>query len=154
MTATILTSVFANGGRTSRYGDYTVVFMHAAAFITPSMTFMQAQNWARGRMSSGNPVRDRTAFVDHLETVIARVGSGFATKGPKKILAALALSMKANAMFMEEWSIPRDLDTGVEVKKMVPRPMAVVAKVPEAVIPAANETPAVAAVEPEETPKA
>src|SRR5207248_2183682 len=35
----ILASVLAGGGRSARYGEYTVVFMHASAFVTTPMEF-------------------------------------------------------------------------------------------------------------------
>jgi len=120
----ILASVFAGGGRTSRYGEYTVVFINACAFITTPMEFVQAQNWARGRVSTGNPVRDRAAFVDHIATVLARNGSGIATKGSRPVLANIVKSMKANAMLMDEWSIPHNLNESVEIKKRLVPPAA------------------------------
>jgi hypothetical protein len=118
--ANVLASVLASGGRAARYGDYTVVFMQAGAFVTTPMEFVQAQNWARGRVSSGSAVRDRTTFVDHIETVLARIGSGFATKGNRQILSRMVKSMKANAMVMDEWSVPHNLDESVEMKKKPP----------------------------------
>ena len=120
MSATVLTSVFQHGGRTSRYGEYTIVHMHGCSFITTPMEFSQMQNWARGRMSTGNPVRDRTSFTDRFETVLARVGSGLATKGSKLSLSRIVKAMKANAVFLEEWMVPHDLDQGVEMKKRTP----------------------------------
>ena len=120
MSTTILMSVFAGGGRTSRYGEYTVVFMNACAFITTPMEFVQAQNWARGRVTTGSAVRDRAAFVDHISTVLARNGSGIATKGSRPVLANIVKSMKANAMLMDEWSIPHNIFESVEIKKKPP----------------------------------
>ena len=139
MSATILTSVLANGGRTSRYGEFTMVFMHGGGFITTPMEYMQMQNWARGRVSTGNPVRDRTAFVDRFETVLGRIGSGIATKGSRAILSRIVKAMKANAVFLEEWSVPRNLDETMEMKK--PKAAApVVARLPPgAAPPPANE---------------
>ena len=122
MSSTILASVLAGGGRAARYGEYTIVFMTAGAFVTTPMEFTQAQNWARGRVSCGNAVRDRSSFVDHIETVLARVGSGFATKGNRQILSRIVKSMKANAVMMESWSIPHNLDESVEIAKK-PRPV-------------------------------
>ena len=136
MSATILTSVQAQGGRTSRYGEFTMVFMHGGGFITTPMEYMQMQNWARGRISTGNPVRDRTAFVDRFETILGRVGSGIATKGSKAILLRIVKAMKANAVFLEEWSVPRNLEEGVEMKKVAP----IVARLaPGTAPPPANE---------------
>lgn len=138
MTATILTSVLQHGGRTSRYGDFTVVHMHGASFITTPMEYLQMQNWARGRNSSGNAGRDRTTFVDRFETVLGRIGSGIATKGSKLLLARIVKSMKANAVMVDEWSVPRDLDAGVEMKKRKPA-QPVASRIDAAAAPAANQ---------------
>jgi len=131
--ATIFTSVFGNGGGTSRYGDYTVVRMSNSSFITTPIEFHQISNWARGRGSSGVAHRDRTAFVERFETVIGRSGSAVATKGNRSTLSRIVKSMKANSMMLTEWSIPRDLDAGVEVQKR-----------PAALAPAAAIKPAAA----------
>jgi hypothetical protein len=120
MAATILSSVQQHGGRVSRYGEFTMVFMHGGGFITTPMEYMQMQNWARGRVSSGSPVRDRTTFVDRFETMIGRVGSGISSKGSRGVLLRIVKAMKANAVFLEEWNVPRDLDAGMEMKKPKP----------------------------------
>lgn len=117
MSATVLTSVLAHGGRTSRYGEFTVVHMHGCSFITTPMEYMQMQNWARGRTSTGNPSRDRTNFVERFETVLARVGGGVATRGNRSVLARIVKAMKANSLFLEEWSVPRDLNQSMEMKR-------------------------------------
>jgi hypothetical protein len=117
MSATILTSVLAHGGRTSRYGEFTVVHMHGCSFITTPMEYTQMQNWARGRTSCGNPSRDRTTFTDRFETVLARVGGGIATRGNRSVLARIVKAMKASSMFLEEWSVPRDLNESMEMKR-------------------------------------
>ena len=117
MAATILTSVFAHGGRTGRYGEFTIVYMHGCTFITTPMEFMQQQNWARARVSGGNPARDRTAFVDRFETVLARSGGGVATRGNRSVLARIVKAMKASSIFLEEWMIPRDLEQSMEMKR-------------------------------------
>ena len=117
MSATVLTSVLAHGGRTSRYGEFTIVHMHNCSFITTPMEYMQMQNWARGRTSTGNPARDRTTFVERFETVLGRIGGGVATRGNRSVLSRIIKAMKANSMFLEEWSVPRDLDQGMEMKR-------------------------------------
>lgn len=139
MAATILTSVFEHGGRTNRYGDFTVVHMHGASFITTPMEFMQMQSWARSRTSSGNTSRDRTTFVERFETVLGRMGSGIATKGSKLILGRLVKSMKASSVMVEEWSVPRDLDGSVEMKKRKPA-QPVAGRVDPVAAPAANQS--------------
>ena len=130
--ATILSSVQAHGGRITRYGEFTMVHMHGASFITTPMEYMQMQNWARGRVSSGNPGRDRTTFVDKFETVLGRSGSGIATRGNRSILARIAKAMKSSAVFVEDWAVPRDLDQGMEMKKKVVAPVPVASAVPVA----------------------
>lgn len=119
MSATIFTSVFAGGGGTSRYGEFIVVKMSNCAFITTPMEFQQMSSWARGRMSSGTQHRDRTSFVERFETILGRSGSGIASKGNRASLSRIVKAMKASSMFLEEWSIPRDLDASMEMKKKV-----------------------------------
>lgn len=113
----VYNSVTAQGGRTAKYGDFTVVFMHSCAFATTPAELMQHSNWARGRMSSGNAARDRTTFTDRFETVIARNGSGLRTRGSRGVLQRMIKSMKANALQMEEWSIPHDINESLEIQK-------------------------------------
>lgn len=120
MAATVYNTLFGTGGRTTRYGEFTVVFMQGCSFITTPMEFTQVGNWARGRVSSGNANRDRTTFVERFETILGRMGSGVASKGSKAALLRIVKSMKANAVFLEEWNVPRDLDVGVEMKKKAP----------------------------------
>lgn len=117
MAATVLTSVLAHGGRTNRYGEFTVVHMHGCSFITTQMEFTQNQNWARARTSCGNPSRDRTTFTDRFETILGRSGSGVATRGNRSVLSRIVKAMKASSILLEEWMIPRDLDAGMEMKK-------------------------------------
>lgn len=117
MSATVFTSVFAGGGGTSRYGEFIVVKMSNCAFITTPMEFQQMSSWARGRMSCGTPHRDRTSFVERFETILGRSGSGIASKGNRAVLSRIVKAMKASSMFLEEWSIPRDLDASMEIKK-------------------------------------
>lgn len=117
MSATIFTSVFAGGGGTSRYGEFIVVRMANCAFITTPMEFQQMSSWARGRMSCGTPHRDRASFVERFETILGRTGSGVSSKGNRAVLSRIVKAMKASSMFLEEWSIPRDLDASMEMKK-------------------------------------
>lgn len=113
--------MFANGGRASRFGDFTVVYLHRIAFVTTPLELRRAQSWARGRSSTGNRVRDRVAFTDRFETLIARTGSGMKSKGRRVALQRMVKSMKANAVPMESWSIPRDLFRSVEIKRPPPK---------------------------------
>lgn len=129
MLATVLMSVLANGGRAARYGEFIIVTMHTGAFVTTPMEYQQHQNWARGRASTGNQVRDRSLFVDRFDTLIGRDGSGVATKGHPMALLRIVKAMKANAIFMEGWNVPRNLGDSVEIKK--PRPKAADAPGPD-----------------------
>ena len=126
MTASILTSVFAHGGRTSRFGEFTMVLMHGCRFIATPMEFSQMQNWARGRLTTGSEVRDRALFVERFETVLAGQGSGVSTRGNRPQLRRIVKAMKANAVGLEGWSIPHDLDQDVEAAYVPPAETAVV----------------------------
>lgn len=143
MSATVLTSVLAHGGRTGRYGEFTIVYMHGCTFITTPMEFMQQQNWARARMSCGSASRDRTTFVDRFETVLGRSGSGVATRGNPSVLARIVKAMKASSIFLEEWMVPHESMAMKRPKGWVPaaRPAAVpaVAAANDPVPPATND---------------
>lgn len=115
--ANLLLSAFSGGGRTSRYGDFIVVTMSASAFVTTAQEFQQVQTWARARASLGNPQRDRTAFTERFQTLLARSGSGIATKGNRQILARIVKGMEQNGMQIGEWSVPHNINESVEVKK-------------------------------------
>jgi hypothetical protein len=112
MPATLLTSVFAGGGRASRYGDFTIVTLHGCCFATTPGEFQQQQGWARTRSSSGDAARDCAVFVDRFDTVIGRDGSGIASKGSRMALHRIIKAMKAAAVFMEGWDVPLDGEYG------------------------------------------
>lgn len=114
---TLLQSACVNGCRTTRYGDFVIVTMQGAAFATTAQDFQQAESWARGRTSLGNSNRDRTAYMDRHETVLARGGGGIATKGARSVLARIVNGMKANGIEIKEWSIPHNIFESVEVQK-------------------------------------
>lgn len=120
MSATVFTSIFAGGGGTSRYGDFVIVRMQNASFIVTPMEMMQLTNWARARMTSGTPQRDRTSFIDRFEVIIGRIGSAISTRGSRPVLARLVKSMKANGLVIGEWNIPHDINDSVEIKKKPP----------------------------------
>lgn len=139
MPATILTSVFASGGRASRFGEFTMVYMHGSRFIATAMEFMQMQNWARGRPSSGNAVRDRSQFLDRFETVLGGAGCGVSTRGPRPVLQRIVKAMKANAVLLEGWNVPHDIDQSVEIARPKSKPDVIPARVTDpAVVEAAN----------------
>ena len=120
MAATVYASAFGSGGGTSRYGDFVVVRMQNLSFITTPMELQQVSTWARGRITSGTSQRDRTVFVERFETIIGRIGSAITTRGSRGVLSRIVKGMKANALMIAEWSIPHDLDAGVEIKRKVP----------------------------------
>ncbi|HUP91144.1 MAG TPA: hypothetical protein VM074_02775 [Solimonas sp.] len=117
MAISMLASIFAGGGRTTRYGDFTVVIMSACAFVTTPMELQQAEMWARTRPTTGNVNRDRMGFLDRFQIMLARSGSGISSKGNRKLLATIVRSMKANALPMDEWSIPLNLDEDMDIKR-------------------------------------
>jgi len=122
MAATIFSAAFGSGGGSSRYSDFVVVRLTNCSFITTPMELQQVSSWARGRMSSGTPHRDRTTFIERFETIIGRSGSSISTKGNRGMLSRMVKSMKASSILLAEWSIPHDLDASMEMKK---RPVAV-----------------------------
>lgn len=119
----LLLSAFSGGGRTSRYGDFVVVTMTASAFVATTIEYQQVQTWARARASLGNVQRDRTAFTDRFDTLLARSGSGIATKGSRQVLARLVKGMELSGLQLGDWSIPQNVNESVEIKKK-PRPTA------------------------------
>lgn len=128
-TATVLTAAFAQGGRSSRNGDYVIVYLQGCTFVTTAAELLSAQNWARGRVSCGNAVKDRSLFVDRIENVLARNGGGLATRGSRQTLRKIVKDMTANCMILEEWSIPANLHESMEIqRKPAATPIAV--KVP------------------------
>ena len=112
MSATLLASVFAGGGRASRYGDFTIVTLHGCCFATTPGEFQQQQSWALTRGSSGDAARDCAAFVDRFDTVIGREGSGIASKGSRMALQRIIKAMRASAVFMKGWNVPGDGEQG------------------------------------------
>lgn len=117
---TLLQSACLPACRTTRYGDFVVVTLQSAAFVTPAMDFQQAEAWARSRSSLGSTHRDRGAFLDRHETLLARNGSGIATKGARAMLARLVKGMEQCGMDAKEWSVPHNIFESVEIQKRKP----------------------------------
>ncbi|MFA5940423.1 MAG: hypothetical protein WC809_13785 [Sinimarinibacterium sp.] len=115
--ANLLLGAFSGGGRTARYGDFVVVTMSASAFVAPALDYHRVQTWARSRTSLGNAHRDRTAFTDRFETLLARSGCGIATKGSRQVLSRLVKGMEQSGLSITEWAVPQNVHEGVEVKK-------------------------------------
>jgi len=113
----LLFSALSGGGRAARHGDLVLVTMPAQAFATTAMEYQQAQVWARTRSSLGNVHRDREAFIGRFQTLLARSGSGIATRGPKPLLARILAGMTQSGLTATEWSVPHDIHEGVEAKR-------------------------------------
>lgn len=123
---TLLQSASSPTIRTARYGDFVIVTLQSAAFATTAQDYQQAETWARGRTSLGNSQRDRSAWMDRHETLLARSGGGIATKGARSILARIVKGMEQNGIQINEWSIPHNINESVEVQKPKPKPAAAV----------------------------
>ncbi|MGH8462140.1 MAG: hypothetical protein ACRESS_11070 [Stenotrophobium sp.] len=117
--ASILESVLTHG-RVSRNGDFVVVTLQTLSFVIPATEFQQVQQWARSRVSSGMPHRDRADFVNRFETLLARQGCGIASKGSNKMLADIVQKMELAGLSLDEWMIPRGIFDSVEIKKKKP----------------------------------
>lgn len=117
---TMLQSASSMGYRTARYGDFVIVTLQSAAFATTAQDHVQAENWARGRPSMGSIQRDRSAYFDRHEILLARSGSGIATKGHRQVLKRIVTGMEQNGMQMNEWSVPHNINESVEIVKKPP----------------------------------
>lgn len=114
---TLLASATDGGCRRARYGDFVIVTLQNAAFAVTAQDLQIAENWARSRTSLGNTHRDREAFINRFETILARQGSAIASKGSIPVLARIVKGMTANGVQLGEWSIPHNINESVEVKK-------------------------------------
>lgn len=122
---TLLLSAFSGGASTARHGDFVVVKFPASTFATSSFDYHRVQTWARGRMSTGNAHRDRAAFVDRFETLLARGGSGVATKGNRPALRLLIKGLSQSGAVISEWSVPHNINESVEIARRAPDTAAV-----------------------------
>lgn len=117
-------SLFASatgpGFRASRYGDFVILKMQSAGFAVSARDLQAAEAWARARSSMGSMHRDRTAFIDRFETVLARSGSGFATKGASAVLRRLVQGMEQAGIDIKEYTLPPNLNESVEIVKKKP----------------------------------
>lgn len=116
VTSTLYNSAL-NGGRTSRYGDAVMVVMDGLAFMTTAQDLQQASSWSRSRQSSGSAHKDRMTFAGRFETMLARNGSGCATKGSNRVLGQIVKVMKQNGMDILEWQVPPNIFEDMEAKK-------------------------------------
>ena len=113
----LLLSAFSGGGTTSRYGDTVVVKFPASTFATNAGDYKRVESWARGRLSIGNAQRDRTAFTDRFENLLARSGGGLATRGHRPALRLLIAGLTQAGVVMDQWSIPHNINESVEAKR-------------------------------------
>ena len=118
--STIYARLIADGCRQARYGDFVIVTMPSTSFAVTAQELQGANSWARARASMGNVTRDRTAYTDRFETILARTGSGLASKGSRPTLARIVTGMKQNGVDMNEWMVPHNVFESVEVKKQKP----------------------------------
>jgi len=79
-----------------------------------------AQNWARGKMSSGNAQNDRSLFTDRFETLLARSGSGIATKGSRATLRGIVAGLTQLGVQMSGYSVPININESVEIERKKP----------------------------------
>ncbi|MCK5859786.1 hypothetical protein [Abyssibacter sp.] len=107
---TMMTTVFADGGRMTRFGDFVVCRLSTGSFTVTSLEFQPIRMWAHAKLSTGNVVRDRALFVDRFQTLLARKGSGIATRGNREALKRLARGLQQMGIAMGEWSVPHDLN--------------------------------------------
>ena len=113
----LLVSAFSGGASTSRHGDTVIVKFPASTFATNAGDYKRVENWARGRLSIGNAQRDRAAFVDRFETVLARSGGGVATRGHRPALRLLIRGLTQAGVLMDPWSVPHNIDESMEVAR-------------------------------------
>jgi hypothetical protein len=117
---TVLLSAFSGGSSSSRHGDFVVVKFPATTFAASAMDFHLVRTWARGRSSLGSPQRDRVAFIERFETLLARGGSGVATKGNRPALRLLVRGLTQVGAVIGEWSVPHNLDESMEAQRRAP----------------------------------
>lgn len=113
MSATIFTSVYAERGEIERFDGFAIVRMRACTFITTPMELARALDWARTCPSSGNPARDRSAFIERMANVLAPAGSGLASRGDRRALTQIVRSMRGCGVSTEGWNVPEDVRASV-----------------------------------------
>jgi hypothetical protein len=103
---TLFDGASSQGYRIKRVDDIVVVTMQGAAFATTVQDHTQVQQWARARASMGNAQRDRTAYCNQHQTLLARNRGGLATKGSIDALTQLIRTMRKCGMLIDEWVVP------------------------------------------------
>lgn len=118
---TLFDGASSQGYRVKRVDDIVVVTMQGAAFATTAGDHMQAQQWARARISMGHAYRDRAAYCDHHQILLARKRSGLVTRGSSVVLLHLVTTMQGCGMSLEEWAIPERLNLSVDPNDVTPK---------------------------------
>lgn len=103
---TLFDGASSQGYRIKRVDDVVFVTMEGAAFATTGRDHTQVQQWARARASMGNAHRDRTAYCDQHQTLLARNRGGLVTKGSIDALLHLIRAMRKCGMSLDEWAVP------------------------------------------------
>ena len=103
---TLFDGASSQGYRIKRVDDIVVITMQGAAFATTARDHTQAQQWARARASMGNAHRDRTAYCDQHQTLLARNRSSLVTRGSVEGLMHLVRAMRRCGMSLDEWAVP------------------------------------------------
>lgn len=106
-----------NAARANRFGDVVMIIMDTMVYTTPSMEWQMASQWGRAKVSLGNKNKDRNALLGKLEHVIARSGSGIATKGTNKKLQEMVGVMEQSGFDIKDWVLPPTLWESIEIKK-------------------------------------
>lgn len=120
MEATVFSSIFDRDGRISRHGEFTIITFQGGAVVAATGEFNNVQAWARTQLSYGSGNRDLMFFLGRFQTLLARSGSGIATRGSRTALSGIVKAMKAFGLPMDSWSVPANLEDSMEVAKPKP----------------------------------
>lgn len=63
----------------------------------------------------GNAQRDRTAYCDQHQTLLARSRSGLVSRGSSENLARLVKTMRELGILLDEWAVPERVKQSVDV---------------------------------------
>lgn len=102
LSPTLLQSVFSEGARAARMGEYMMVEIGLAAFAVSVREFEVVQGWARGRNTSGNRRRDVGLFTDRFEVLLAKRGTS--ARGAPESLRRIRDDLASTGMSLEGWA--------------------------------------------------
>lgn len=105
---TVYSSVFDHGSRITRYGEFSVITFPGGAVVASGLECHQLQMWARTEKSRGAQTLDVMAFIGRFQTLLARKGSGVATRGSQLVLRGIVQAMQTCGLPMADWSVPPD----------------------------------------------